>query len=264
MGCGSSRTTVSQAKRDALEVQAAGAGEEEEYSSSEEGESSNYDDEDETGTEGGSGDELGEEVRQQEPTRPVAEAISSSSIRVKKARQRRSSVELFKARQPGGEGGPAAQPAPRRLGDEAGPDLDEGVASLVNSWLQSCVAGDATKLWALLAPAMQEQLAFEAEAQEPPTAPQDWCVAKNSWDWPESRGRFLRMRVSSFDGHMCGVRSTFDTGLLQVDYRDVLWLREGRITATKSASFLTHAVRRELVRPDRHFTPPQSFPHTIS
>ena len=257
MGCGSS-TAVSQAPpaqpdeygREGGGVSCSGTEDDED------GSSSSYDSY-ESGTEGDSGDDEGpeeaDEVREQEPVvQPAAAkepalsvASPTGSFKVRKTRQRRSSVELFKARQAEGEGTAAPRAPPVRLAED-GPDLDEGVAGLVDSWLQACVVGDAAKLWTLLAPAMQEQLAAEADTRHPPCTPQEWCVQKNSWHWPESRGRFLRMRVSSFDGHMCGIRSSYDTGLLKVDYRDVVWVRDGCITATKSNSLLTDDVRRQL------------------
>ena len=199
-----------------------------------------------------------DEVRAQEVVKPLSVAVTlagvvspTGSFKVRKTRQRRTSVELFKARDAEATNGGTPRAAARvdqvaRLAED-GPDLDEGVAGLVNGWLQACVVGDVGKLWGLLAPQMQEQLTDEAAAlSHPCPTPQEHCVAKNGWDWPESRGKFVKMRVSSFDGHMCGIRSSFDTGLLTVDYRDVVWVRDGRITATKSIQMLTHEVRRKL------------------
>ena len=198
-----------------------------------------------------------DEVRAQEAVKPLAVGLPltdvaspTGSFMVRKTRQRRSSVELFKARDAEAKAG--ADASPRATADqvarlaEDGPDLDEGVAGLVDGWLQACVVGDAGKLWGLLAPQMQEQLTDEAAALSDQKTPQEHCVTKNGWHWPESRGKFLKMRVSSFDGHMCGIRSSFDTGLLTVDYRDVVWVRDGRITAAKSIQMLTHEVRRKL------------------
>ena len=73
-------------------------------------------------------------------------------------------------------------------------------------------------------------------------APHSWCVTKHGWRWQELRGNLLSMRISSFDGVMCGVRTVFDAGLRQVQYRDVFWVGkelDWRVESTRSQCFLT-------------------------
>ena len=193
---------------------------------------------------GGSGTES-EEVDEYDEMEPLEEVraaatTTASGATPRSKRERRSSVELLRARREG-------EATPREPKAELdGPEIDEGVAGLVDRWVKGCVAGDGEGLLALLSAELQETLSHEAEQLETPCSAAEWCLTKNSWRWREDRGRLKTTRVTSFDGHMCGVRSSFDAGLLTVNYRDVVWVDGGAITATRSSCLLTHERRQQL------------------
>ena len=196
---------------------------------------------------GGSGTDS-EEVDEYDEMEPLEEvraaatttASTTTGATPRSKRERRSSVELLRARREG-------EATPREPAEALdGPEIDEGVAGLVDRWVKGCVAGDGEALLALLSAELQETLSHEAEQLETPCSAAEWCLTKNSWRWRQDRGRLKTTRVTSFDGHMCGVRSSFDAGLLTVNYRDVVWVDGGAITATRSSCLLTHERRQQL------------------
>ena len=128
--------------------------------------------------------------------------------------------------------------------DSAG--MDAGVAQLINRFAHAAVAGARQDLWMCLGEKMQMALDMEAREQTPPQVAQEWCMEKYQWRWSVSRGSLHSLRVDSFDGVMCGVHTKFDTGALLVEYKDVLWVDNDRITATRSECLLTSEERRQL------------------
>ena len=99
---------------------------------------------------GGSGSES-EEVDEYDEMEPLEEVraaatttASTTNATPRSKRERRSSVELLRARREG-------EATPREPKAELdGPEIDEGVAGLVDRWVKGCVAGDGEALLALL------------------------------------------------------------------------------------------------------------------